>query len=168
MTIATERNEQIEKLRELVKDIDFCMLTTVDETGCLHSRPMSTNGEIDPNGDLWFFTYASSHKVAEVERHQQVNASFSAPGKQNYVSMSGKAELVRDRNKMQQLWKPELKAWFPKELDEPDIALLKINVEKAEYWDAPSSLVAHTIGLVKAMTTGERASSGEHEKINLS
>jgi general stress protein 26 len=65
------------------------------------------------------------------------------------------------------LWKPELKAWFPNELDEPDIALLKVNVVKAEYWDAPSSWVAHTIGLVKAIATGEKASSGENEKINL-
>lgn len=167
MTIATS-NEQLEKLRELVKDIDFCMLTSVDEDGTLHSRPMSSNGEIEDNGDVWFFTYASTHKVFEIERNHQVNLSFAAPHKQRYVSMSGKAELVRDRHKMQQLWKPQLKAWFPKELDEPDIALIKVNVEKAEYWDSPSSFLAHTIGLVKAIATGEKASVGENEKINLS
>lgn len=167
MTIATDCNAQIEKLRELVKDIDYCMLTTTDEDGSLRSRPMSTNGEIEPNGDLWFFSYASTHKVMEIESHHQVNVSFAAPDKQRYVSMSGTAELVRDRNKIQQLWKPELQAWFPKGLDEPDIALIKVNVEKAEYWDSPSSWVAHTIGLVKAIATGEKASSGENEKINL-
>jgi general stress protein 26 len=128
---------------------------------------MSTNGQVESDGTLWFFTYASSHKVTEVEQHQQVNVSFSAPSKQRYVSMSGTAQLVQDRNKIQELWKPELKAWFPNELDEPDIALLKVNVVKAEYWDAPSSWVAHTIGLVKAIATGEKASSGENEKINL-
>ena len=143
------------------------MLTTIDEDGTLHSRPMSTNGQVESDGTLWFFTYANSHKVTEVEQHQQVNVSFSAPSKQRYVSMSGTAQLVQDRNKIQELWKPELKAWFPNELDEPDIALLKVNVVKAEYWDAPSSWVAHTIGLVKAIATGEKASSGENEKINL-
>lgn len=168
MTIAKERNEQLEKLRELVKDIDFCMLTSVDEDGSLHSRPMSTNGEIEDNGDVWFFTYASTHKVFEIERNHQVNLSFAAPNKQRYVSMSGNAELVRDRDKMQQLWKPQLKAWFPNELEEPDIALIKVNISKAEYWDSPSSWVAHTIGLVKAIATGETASMGENEKINLS
>lgn len=167
MTTSTDRNEQIKKLRELVKDIDIGMLTTIDEDGSLHSRPMSTNGQVESDGTLWFFTYASSHKVTEVEQHQQVNVSFSAPNKQRYVSMSGTAQLVQDRNKIQELWKPELKAWFPKELDEPDIALLKVNVAKAEYWDAPSSWVAHTIGLVKAIATGEKANSGENEKINL-
>ncbi len=167
MTTATDHNQEIKKLRELVKDIDFGMLTTVDEDGTLHSRPMSTNGEIEADGTLWFFTYASTHKVDEIERNHQVNVSFASPEKQRYVSMSGTAQLVKDRNKIQELWKPELKAWFPKELDEPDIALLKVDVQKAEYWDAPSSFVAHTIGLVKAIATGEKASSGENEKITL-
>lgn len=167
MTASIDHNEELKKLRELVKDIDTGMLTTVNEDGSLHSRPMSTNGQIEPDGSVWFFTYASSHKVTEVEQHQQVNVSFAAPSKQRYVSLSGTAQLVQDRNKIEELWKPELQAWFPKGLDEPDIALLKVNVEKAEYWDAPSSFVAHTIGLVKAITTGEKASSGENEKIEL-
>ena len=160
-------DEQIAKLRDLVKEIDFCMLTTIAEDGSLHSRPMSANGEIELNGDLWFFTYADSAKVNEVDRAEQVNVSFAAPNKQRYVSMSGTAQTVRDRAKLQELWKPELKAWFPKELDEPEIALLKVTVEKAEYWDSPAGWVAKTIGFVKAATTGQPANSGENEKINL-
>ncbi|KAF3886373.1 MULTISPECIES: pyridoxamine 5'-phosphate oxidase family protein [Nostocales] len=167
MTDSQDRNQTIKKLRELVKDMDIGMLTTIDEDGTLHSRPMSTNSEVEFDGDLWFFTYASSHKILEIEQHQQVNVSFSDPKAQTYVSMSGTARLVRDRNKIQQLWKPQLKAWFPKELEEPDIALLKVNVEKAEYWDAPSGFVAHTIGLVKAIATGEKAKVGENEKVSL-
>lgn len=166
MTTATH-DSQIAKLRDLVKDIEYCMLTTIAENGSLHSRPMATNREIEPNGDLWFFTYADSAKVTEVDRVEQVNVSFSAPDKQRYVSMAGTAQTIRDRAKMQELWKPELKAWFPKELDEPGIALLKVTVETAEYWDAPAGWVAKTIGFVKAATTGKPASSGENEKLNL-
>lgn len=167
MTDSTDRNEQIKKLRELIKDIDIGMLTTVDQDGTLHSRPMSTNSEVEFDGDLWFFTYASSHKVFEVEQHHQVNVSFSDPHKQKYVSVSGTAQLVRDRHKIEQLWKPQLKAWFPQGVDEPDIGLIKVSVEKAEYWDTPSSFVAHTIALVKAIATGEKPSVGENEKVNL-
>lgn len=166
MTTATY-DEQVTKLRNLVKEIDFCMLTTIAEDGSLHSRPMSVNGEIEPNGDLWFFTYVDSAKVTEVDRAEQINVSFSAPDEQRYVSLSGTAQTVRDRAKIQQLWKPELKAWFPQELDEPGIALLKITVETAEYWDAPAGWVAKTIGFVKAVTTGKPANSGENEKLNL-
>jgi general stress protein 26 len=167
MTEPKTHSEQIQKLRNMVKAIDIAMLTTVCEDGSLHSRPMSCNGEIEPSGDIWFFTYASSHKVIEIEQQQQVNVSFADPHKQLYVSMSGLGQLVRDRQKMAELWQPQLKAWFPKELDEPDIALLKVTVEKAEYWDAPSSFIANTISMLKAATTGETANVGENEKLNL-
>jgi general stress protein 26 len=163
----TNSDRSVEKLLELIKDIDFCMLTTLDDDGCLRSRPMSTNGKVEENGDLWFFTYASSHKVTEVNRHHQVNVSFSAPDKQCYVSLCGMAELVRDRAKMQELWKPELKAWFPQELDEPDIGLLKVTTTKAEYWDAPAGWVAKTVGFVKAAVTGDRENMTENAKLDL-
>jgi general stress protein 26 len=129
---------------------------------------MATNKEVEFNGDVWFFTYASSLKVSEINRRHEVNVSYADPKKQSYVSLTGTAEIVRDRNKLEELWQPQLKAWFPKELEEPDIALLKVNVEKAEYWDSPSSLVANAISLFKAVTTGEPASNvGEHEKVDL-
>jgi general stress protein 26 len=167
MMVATESNQSLQKLRDLIKDIEFCMFTTIAEDGSLHSRPMATNGEVEVNGNMWFFTFASSHKVAEVNQHQQVNVSFSAPDKQQYVCVSGTAELVRDRAKIEELWKPELKAWFPQEINEPDIALLKVNANKAEYWDAPAGWVAKTIGFVKAATTGEREDLTENKKLDL-
>src|SRR5215211_597228 len=95
------RENDLQKLRELVKDIDFCMLTTVDETGDLHSRPMSSNGDIDHNGDIWFFTSAASHKVSEIEKLPKVNVSFADPDNQHYISISGNAQLVRDQNKIE-------------------------------------------------------------------
>ncbi|HVF68504.1 MAG TPA: pyridoxamine 5'-phosphate oxidase family protein [Pyrinomonadaceae bacterium] len=60
------RDEKLAKLREIVKAVDICMLTTVGDGGDLHSRPMSNNREIDFGGDLWFFTYGSSHKARAV------------------------------------------------------------------------------------------------------
>jgi len=166
MTSTIEQSNQIQKLQELIKDIEYGMLTTMDN-GYLRSRPMVPMGTIDHEAALWFFTDAISHKVIEVEQQQQVNVSFSAPDKQRYVSLSGFAQLVRDRQKMQELWKPTLKAWFPKGLEEPNIALLKVTVEQAEYWDAPAGWVAKTMGLVKAVTTGERAKTSENAKIDL-
>jgi general stress protein 26 len=168
MTNVTDtKNRSIEKIRDLIKDIDFCMLTTLDEDGCLRSRPMSVNGEVEANGDMWFFIYGSSHKVTEVNKNNHVNVSFSAPDKQCYVSICGMAEAVTDRTKMQELWKPELKAWFPQELDEPDIALLKVTATNAEYWDSPASWVAKAVGFVKAATTGEPENSTKHAKVDL-
>ena len=168
MTTTTDRkNQSIDKIRDLIKDINFCMLTTLDEDGCLRSRPMAVNGEVEANGDMWFFTYGSSHKVTEVNKNSHVNVSFAAPDKQCYVSLCGTAELITERAKLQERWKPELKAWFPQELEEPDIALLKVSATNAEYWDAPASWVAKAVGFVKAATTGEPDNSAEHAKVDL-
>ncbi len=165
--IEMTHDEKLQKIRDLIKGIDFCMLTTIDENGDLHSRPMSVNGEVEFDGDLWFFTYGESHKVHEVEGDQRVNASFAQPKGQTYVSLSGKAELVRDPAKIKELWIPSLKAWFPDGVDTPDIALLKVTAEKAEYWDSPGTVVAHAVGLVKGLVKHEAANVGENERVDL-
>src|ERR687897_510863 len=167
MATPQRREDDLHKLREMVKDIDFCMLTTVDENGGLHSRPMSVNGDIDPNGDLWFFTNASSHKVSEIAKLPKVNVSFADPDNQHYVSISGKAQLVRDRDKIDELWKPEFKMWFPEGKDDPQVALLRVNLEKAEYWDSPSSTIGYVLNFVSSLVTGKEAEQGENRKIEL-
>jgi general stress protein 26 len=163
----TKDTADFQKLQEMIKDIDFCMLTTVDENNDLHSRPMSLNSEVDQDGNLWFFTAASSHKVTEVNRTPKCNVSFANPDDQRYVSITGKAELITDKRKIKELWKPELKIWFPKGTDDPDIALLRLGIEKAEYWDNPSSTVSTVLSFVSALVKGESASWGENKKLDL-
>ena len=166
MTTQNSQEHNVEKLRELIKDINFAMLTTVNDDGSLCSRPMSTQ-QTEFNGDLWFFTSDRSAKVDEISHEQQVNVSYSDPNKQKYVSVSGRAELVRDRQKIDELWNPILKAWFPEGKEQADLALLKVSVDKAEYWDSPSSAVVSLIGFVKAIATGKSYEGGEHEKVTL-
>lgn len=161
-----DRNASIKKLGELIEHIDIAMFTTIDDNGTLRSRPMSTQ-QIEFDGDLWFFAGASSATAHEVQRDQRVNISYAKPDEQRYVSVSGAAELVRDQAKIKQLWNPIFKAWFPQGLEDPDLALLKVNVEQAEYWDAPSSKVVALIGFAKALVTGKRPEIGENEKIDL-
>lgn len=161
-----DRDEAITKIRDLIKNIDICMLTTQDEDGTLRSRPMGVQ-KTEFDGDLWFFTWADAPKVNEVEREHQVNASFADPKRQNYLSISGSAQIVRDRQKMEELWNPVLRTWFPDGLDDPNVALIKVTAEKAEYWDSPSSAVVHIAGLIKSQVTGRPPSPGENEKLDL-
>lgn len=159
-----------EKLADLIKDIEVCMLTTVEDTaqGSLRSRPMRSHIEKnDFNGTLWFFTSADSGKVEEVEKDHHVNLSYADPKSQTYVSVSGVAQLSRDRAKMEELWTPFYKAWFPDGLDDPKVALLRVEADQAEYWDSPSSAVVHLFGAIKAIATGKPAQGGENEKLDL-
>jgi len=144
------------------------MLTTADSDGSLRSRPMMTQ-KTEFDGQLWFFTGVNSAKTDEVEREDQVNLSYADPGSETYVSVSGTASVTRNRKKMEELWSPLHGAWFPKGIDDPDIGLLKVTVEKAEYWDSPSSKVVQLIGLAKALATGKRygKEAADHEKVTL-
>ena len=163
-----DRAAAIKKLGELIEDIKIAMLTTVEEDGSLRSRPMGTQ-QVEFDGDLWFFTAASAPKVGEVQRERQVNVSYADAGSQRYVSVSGSAQLVRDRPKIEQLWNPIFRAWFPQGLEDPDLALLKVSVERAEYWDAPSGKLVQLYGFVKALATGKRPGDeiADNQKIDL-
>ncbi|HSK73073.1 MAG TPA: pyridoxamine 5'-phosphate oxidase family protein [Pyrinomonadaceae bacterium] len=158
------RREAIEKLRDLIRDIDTAMLTTIDG-GVLRSRPMQTQ-EAEFDGDLWFFTSSKTHKIEEIEKDNRVNVTYASPDNNIYVSVSGRAEISRDRAKIEELWNPVYKAWFPEGLDDPNLILLKIDAEQAEYWDSSANTFVQVAGFMKALATGKRADGGENEKID--
>ena len=160
----TER-EKIEKLRELIKDMKFAMLTTVDEDGSLRSRPMTTQ-EAEFDGDLWFFTSLTMGTAIEIQLNNRVNVNY-ASGHDRFVSVSGTATLVDNRAKMHEMWSPIYKAFFPGGLDDPNLRLIKVDVHKAEYWDTPGGLIATVIGFAKGLA-GQEPDMGENEAIKLS
>lgn len=158
--------ESIDTLWNMIKGIRVTMMTTLDDNGRLNSRPMATLSHAGfEDGTLWFFTRADSEKVSEIDRHWRVNLAYAEPDKQDYVSLSGIAEVVRDREKIRFLWREIMTTWFPQGPDDPEIALLKVNVDQAEYWDSPSSAMVHAYGYVKAKITGEAPNPGENVKI---
>ncbi len=150
MGVNEERKLSTTKIAQLIKGIKFAMLTTEQDDGSLRSRPMATQ-QTEFEGSLWFFTDESTRKCNEIKHHQAVNVSFSDQINNVYISISGKAELVHDKKKMEELWSPFYKTWFPEELNDPDLTLLKINVEKAEYWDSPSSKMVVLGGFKKEL-----------------
>lgn len=156
-------SEATQKMWAMMKDIGFAMLTTED-AGNLRARPMvAAQKEFD--GNLWFFTRASSHKVQEAGNGHAVGVTYAEPSKQDYVSLSGHAQVVRDKAAIEEHWQEAMRTWFPGGKDDPDIALLKVEIEMAEYWDAPNSAMVHAYGYVKAALTGTPPDGGENEKI---
>jgi general stress protein 26 len=166
MATSMPGSEERKKLAELIEDIQFAMLTTQEPDGTLRSRPMTTQQQ-EFDGDLWFFVGASGSTAREVQRDQQVNLSYAKPDKNIYVSVSGRASLVRDRQKLEELWNPVYKAWFPDGLDDPNLALLRVEATQAEYWDAPNGKVVQALGFAKALLTGKSYEGAENEKLDL-
>lgn len=160
-----QQQVSIKTLKDLIEDIDFAMLTTV-AAGKLRARPMSTQ-QMDKQGCLWFFTSDNTHKVDEIAADNRVLVAYSKPEANTYVSVFGRAQIVKDRAKIEQLWNPAHKAWFPEGLDDPTLCLLKIAIEEGEYWDAPNSKLVQIAGFIQALVTGQQADYGKHEKITL-
>ena len=142
------------------------MLTTVDEDGTLRTRPMATQ-DLQPDGVLWFFTQVSAPKVGDIQRDQQVSVGYAKPDDELYVALSGTAQLVRDLQKIDELWKPLLKAWFPNGKDDPELALLRVTVNDAEYWDGPSSKLVQLTLIAKNLVTGQQGVGGENAKLDV-
>jgi general stress protein 26 len=155
----------VAKIRDLIEGIEFAMLTTVCPDGSLHSRPMATQ-KVEFDGHLWFFTRYSSHKVHELNGNYHVGVEYAAPGDRTWVALSGVANVSRSKKKMEELWTPELKAYFPDGLEDPDVALIEVDVMRGEYWEGPGML-AYAVELVTSLVTGERANPGENEKVTL-
>ena len=143
-----ENAGQCERLDHLIRGIEVAMLVTVDEDGMPRSRPMLMPAR-KFDGFLWFLTKASSHAVGEVAFNRRVNVSLASPERQRYVSICGTVEVIYDRVAIEALWQPEYGAIFPLGLDDPDLALLKVAVEDAEYWTSPMDARVHVFGVIQ-------------------
>ncbi|QRY41556.1 pyridoxamine 5'-phosphate oxidase family protein [Microbacterium hominis] len=146
--------EARDRVKELVEDIDITMLTTVDADGRLVSRPMSTR-EMDDDGVIWFFTSDETKKADEVEADHDVNLAYCDAKGMRYVSVAGRATIVHDRARMEQLWSPSLDIWFDEGLDTPDIALLTVTPIVTEFWEPAHGTLAMAAGMLKALVTRE-------------
>ena len=157
--------EEFQKLGELIKGIKVAMLTTVEDDGTLHARPLAAlNYSLDEN--LWFFIKIDSAKVTEVDHDTRTGVTFSDTSANSYVAVTGTAQVVRDLAKAKELWTPFARAWFPAGLDDPELALLKVRMERAEYWTSPGKAM-YLFGVAKAALTGRSTHMGEDHKLTL-
>ena len=149
----------------MIGGIRIAMMTTVDEQGNLVSRPMAAL-QFDEEGNVWFFTNRSSPKVDQIEHvEQRVNVAFASVSDADYVSISGVATEVDDQAKIDELWNPQAKAWFPKGKDDPDLTLLKVHTQMAEYWNSNDSTMVRLFQQASAVITGSTPKMGENEKV---
>lgn len=143
------------KVAELLWSIRIALLTTVDLEGHFHTRPVQTL-QVERQELVWFFTDWSSQKVDEMLHDRRVSLGYVDPNRHMYVAVSGVASLLRDPKKARQLWSEEQRAYYPDGPDDERLALLRVQLERAEYWIAPGR-ASYFIAAVKATVTGRPA-----------
>ncbi len=158
--------EGIKKIGELIKDIRICMMTTAASDGSFDSRPMATQ-KTEFNGTVWFLTKEESGKVHEIENDAHVSLLYADPSNKDYVSAKGRAQISKDRSKIHELWNPMFKAWFPGGEDDPQIAVLRIEITEAQYWEASSNNILFGMKYLAAAVTGGKVQVGETGKVTI-
>ncbi|MBX9245541.1 pyridoxamine 5'-phosphate oxidase family protein [Actinotalea ferrariae] len=162
--MTTTPDDGTRTVAELIKGQRIAMLTTTAPDGTLMSRPMGLQ-EVEFDGDLWFFAERGSRKVTQIGVNPQVNVTVGSGS--TWVSLTGRARVVEDDAKKRELWNAFVEAWLPGGPDTPEVALIRVEADSAEYWDSPGGRIATLISFVKAKATGERYEGGENERVDL-
>jgi general stress protein 26 len=162
--MATTRSPEHEKLKDLIDGVDIAMLTTTAGDGRLVSRPLRAQA-MDEDGDLWFVTDRNSHKIDEIQANPQVNVAFAAPSENTYVSVSGTASVRFDKARLHELWSPAMKVFYPEGEDDPDLCLLQVRMQSAEYWDSPGGFIGNALYLTMTAITGDAGSLSENQRM---
>jgi general stress protein 26 len=134
----------LQDLSKKMKDIDFCMLFTHDQSGAMAGRPMSNNGEVEYDGDSFFFTFDSAKTVHDIERDSTVALSFAGAkgllGKPGlFIAVEGRAQLVREKAEFAAHWTKGLDRWFEQGVDTPGVLLIKVRAKRIHYWEGEHS-----------------------------
>ena len=160
------REEDIELLAGLLRGIEVAMFTTIAADGRLVSRPLGTQqGDFD--GDLWFSTAADSPKVAEILANPRVNVAYAAPERIVYVSVAGRARVVDDRAKIEQVWSPAMQLFFHGGREDPGLRLIHVRAESAEYWNSPAGLFGKALEFVLAAVDEEDGVLSDNRLVDL-
>ncbi|OYU45256.1 MAG: stress protein [Burkholderiales bacterium PBB4] len=163
MKIENQNSADFENLADLIQDSRITMMTTLDEDDRLVSRPMSPL-KMDADGAIWFFTDLHSDKVQQIDR---VNLSFSDDDDSIYVSVAGHGTVSTERAMIEELWTPLMKPWFPGGEESPNLALLKVTPQTAEYWDSTHNKMVRMFALATSFITSKPVDMGKHGKLNL-
>ncbi|HYB97012.1 MAG TPA: pyridoxamine 5'-phosphate oxidase family protein [Vicinamibacterales bacterium] len=149
-----------EKLRQLLKDFPIAFMVTVHD-GALTARPIGVVGDHAAfDGTLWFITDKRSRKVDAIDAGASTALLFQNDGNGAYLHLSGRAAVVEDRPRLEELYTTLQRTWFPKGLDDPDITLLRFDVEEGNYWDSHNSMVRLAFAFAKSLITGAPGKSG--------
>jgi general stress protein 26 len=154
---------------EVLAHFDTAMLVTLTPEGEIRARPMALAAS-QADGDLWFITSIDSPKADEIRNDQHVAATFQS--KRRYLSISGRAEIVRDAARIRTLWKDQYRAWFPRGADDPAIALVHLIAVRGEYWDSHGLRgIEYLFDRARARLEGKSAadqpSQQQHGKVQL-
>jgi len=159
--------DNIVRVWDIIEKVGVCMLTT-QFVGGLRARPLEARPDRDTNL-IFFVTDIHSDKEDEIEATPDVGVVFVFvdPNDKAYLSITGRACVMRDADKIKAAWRKTDEVWWPGGPNDPDVCLLRIEPSTAELWDGPASAVVTAFEFAKARLTGEEPKLGENRKVTV-
>lgn len=158
--------DAIDKLKELVNEIDVCMFCSALEKGSIHTVPMSRQ-EVDDEGAIWFLLSAESDTCKNVLQDPTVQLLYAQVSDYNFVTVKGIASISRDQERIDKYWNRFVEAWFEKGKEDPNIRVMKVTVDEAHYWDTKDSKFVTFLKLAASALTGAKTDKGREGDIVL-
>ena len=159
------KTSDIDRVWKLIEDIPIAMVVTHEGQGeNMRARPMAVAPSERRRRHL-FSDRRGTPKAEEIRRNQSVCLAFSDNKSQRYVSISGHAEMIDDRERIKKYWSVYDKAFWSDKND-PRIRVLRVTPESAEFWEG-DGMVVTAVKLVAAIASGERMNLGANEKSDL-
>jgi general stress protein 26 len=155
----------IDRVWDIIEKVGVAMLTT-RFAGGLRARPLEPRPD-RAAGPIWFLTDMRSGKDEEVATSPDVGLVFIDAGDKAYLSITGRAEILRDTAQAAKIWKSTDQVWWPGGPDDPTLRLLRVEPKTAELWDGPSSAAVAAFEFAKARLTGRKPNLGENRKISV-
>jgi len=161
----------LEKLYDLIEEIEIAMMTTRRPDGHLESRAMA-NQKRAAGADLWFVSPEGTAKLRDLEADPHINLAYYNDSTREWISVSGLATLSRDREKIRELYAPDWKMWFPNDgdprhgtADDPRFVLIGVTVHAAVFLEVDKPKPVVLFEMVKGWVTGEEPKIGEMHTI---
>jgi general stress protein 26 len=158
-------SQEIDRVWDIIEKVGVGMLTT-RFAGGLRARPLEARPDRTA-GIIWFLTDVRSGKDEEVMAAPDIGLVFIDAGDKAYLSITGRAEILRDTGRATAIWKSTDQVWWPGGPDDPTLRVLRIAPETAELWDGPSNSILAAFEFAKARLTGNKPNLGENRKISL-
>lgn len=162
------KQEQMDTIQAMVKDIKYTMMTTRNGENHLHSCPMNTTETSIGAKEIWFIGHTPSETVDNIKQNAEVNLAYVTQDADKYLSVSGTAELVDDAEKLDELWTVMYNAYFEQGKEDSRVQLIKVVPHGAEYWANGNAIASAAKMTAAAVTeTAIDKSLGENFSIEL-
>ena len=166
--------KKLKDFYKMIEEVDTAMFTTRRRDGRLVSRPMA-NQAAAAGADLWFVTYDGAPKLKDLARDPHVNLAYYKNRTREWVSVSGLAKISTNKRKIQELYRPDWRAWFGVEggdkdgsANDPRIVLIGVDIESAMFMEVNKPQPVVLFELIKGMVTGKPPELGKTQRVTRS